>query len=155
QASTELPVIITHTSGHLSACNSTALRLAKVDRDTKDPAGGRFDRDADGEPTGLLEESAAAMVRAALPSSAEKPTETETVAADRNGLRESPRHGVTGTHVAGTDLTSARLLTQARDLVPIRLYIMLRESQLDEAVRRKNDKAHDEAGVRYGAIKVF
>jgi predicted amidohydrolase YtcJ len=57
--------------------------------------------------------------------------------------------------VAGTDLASARLLTEARAEVPIRLALMLREGAIDEAVRRKQAMAPDEAGVRYGAIKIF
>ena len=40
--------------GHAAAANSEALRRAGVGRDTADPVGGRIERDAAGEPTGLL-----------------------------------------------------------------------------------------------------
>ena len=40
--------------GHAAAANSEALRRARVGRETPDPAGGRIERDAAGEPTGLL-----------------------------------------------------------------------------------------------------
>jgi predicted amidohydrolase YtcJ len=154
RASSDHPIMITHSSGHLTACNSRALRLAGITRETKDPAGGRFARDADGEPTGLLEETAAGIVRGALPR-ADGPPEEETVAAYRNNLRAFVSHGITGVHVAGTDVASARLLGKAREAVPIRLYVMLREGAIDTAVQRKRDMAPDEAGLRFGAIKIF
>src|SRR6516162_3664558 len=68
RATTDHPVLITHSSGHLSVCNSAALKLARVTRNTPDPKGGEFQRDEQGEPTGLLKERAAGIVRAALPS---------------------------------------------------------------------------------------
>jgi predicted amidohydrolase YtcJ len=40
--------------GHAAAANSEALRCARIGRETPDPAGGRIERDATGEPTGLL-----------------------------------------------------------------------------------------------------
>jgi|688.fasta_scaffold107254_1 predicted amidohydrolase YtcJ len=59
RVSTEHPVIAMHTSGHLLAVNSRALAAVKYTRDTKDPAGGAIQRDANGEPTGVVEELAA------------------------------------------------------------------------------------------------
>lgn len=42
--------------GHAAAVNTLALRLAGIDQDTADPPGGRIERDADGDATGLLNE---------------------------------------------------------------------------------------------------
>jgi predicted amidohydrolase YtcJ len=154
RASATRPIVISHASGHLSACNSLALRLAGINRATRDPAGGRFVRDAEGEPTGLLEESAAGIVRDALPRDDEAPEE-ETIAAYGNTLRAFASRGITGVHVAGTDLAAARLLARAREALPIRLFLMLREGAIPEAVRRKQAMAPSEADVRYGAIKIF
>lgn len=53
--------------GHTAWVSSAALRAAGIDRDTADPAHGVIERDADGEPTGVLVEDAAAMVAALLP----------------------------------------------------------------------------------------
>ena len=59
QVSTEKPVIIIHTSGHLSVLNSAALSLFGINADSKDPQGGVIRRKAGSmEPNGVLEESA-------------------------------------------------------------------------------------------------
>jgi predicted amidohydrolase YtcJ len=154
-ASTSHPILIRHASGHLSACNSLALERAGVTAQTKDPPGGQFDRDADGEPTGLLKERAAAVVRQANPLS-EDPPESELLAAYRTCLQRFLRRGLTSVHVAGTDPRTADRLAKAQaGNEPVRLYVMLREDRLDEAGRRKRLQKPDEAQVRFGAIKLF
>jgi len=62
------PVVIRDRDGHQALANSRALALAGVTRDTADPADGRIERDANGEPTGLLKEGAAGLVSGLLPS---------------------------------------------------------------------------------------
>jgi predicted amidohydrolase YtcJ/amino acid transporter len=62
------PVLIRDRDGHQALANTRALALAGVSRDTPDPGDGRIERDADGEPTGLLKEGAARLVRKLLPS---------------------------------------------------------------------------------------
>lgn len=61
------PVVIRDRDGHQALANSRALALAAVTRDTPDPQDGRIEHDADGEPTGVLKESAAGLVRRLLP----------------------------------------------------------------------------------------
>jgi hypothetical protein len=62
------PVVIRDRDGHQALANTRALQLAKVTRDTPDPADGIVVRDASGEPTGLLKEGAASLVRDLLPA---------------------------------------------------------------------------------------
>src|SRR6185503_12906258 len=131
RASTNHPIIISHSSGHQSVCNSLALELAKVTRETPDPAGGKFVRDERGELTGLLQERAASMVRNAGPRQP-SPPETETLAAYRAGFRRYLSRGITSVHVAGTSLSGAATLERARtEALPLRFYTMLREDSLD------------------------
>jgi predicted amidohydrolase YtcJ len=53
------PVILTHISGHVAVANSLALKSAEIDKHTPNPQGGEIERDAVGEPTGILKEDAA------------------------------------------------------------------------------------------------
>lgn len=52
------PVYLPNRDHHGAWANSRALELAGVTRATPDPADGRFERDATGEPTGMLQEGA-------------------------------------------------------------------------------------------------
>src|SRR5580700_1409684 len=61
------PVWLEHTTGHYGAANSAAMKLAGVTRETKDPPAGTIDRDAEGQPTGVLKESAQALVTRLIP----------------------------------------------------------------------------------------
>lgn len=57
--STDIPIILTHQSGHLGAYNSKALAMAGVTADSANPDGGVILREADGKtPSGVLEENA-------------------------------------------------------------------------------------------------
>ena len=52
------PVILERLDGHMALANSFALRLAGIDRGTKDPAGGLIVKDNNGLPTGILKDKA-------------------------------------------------------------------------------------------------
>src|SRR5580698_10352853 len=59
------PVLLTHASGHAVFVNSKALEVAKVTRDTPNPSGGEILKDAQGNPTGLLRETAQGLANGA------------------------------------------------------------------------------------------
>ena len=61
------PAFLPNRDGHGAWVNSAALRLAGIDRDTPDPADGRIERDAAGNPSGTLHEGAMALVNRLLP----------------------------------------------------------------------------------------
>lgn len=50
------PVMLTRAGGHSSVGNTAALLVAKIDRNTADPSGGVIERDAAGEPNGIIRE---------------------------------------------------------------------------------------------------
>ncbi len=66
RVSTEVPVLIIHTSSHLAAANSKALEVAGITAATPDPVGGVFRRrPGSREPDGVMEENA--LIAAAGP----------------------------------------------------------------------------------------
>lgn len=65
--SSENPVFLRETSGHQGVANSIALAMAHIDAQTPDPPGGFIDRDAYGNPTGLLKETATSLVTSLIP----------------------------------------------------------------------------------------
>jgi predicted amidohydrolase YtcJ len=67
RVSSQNPVWLMQTTGHYGVANSAALRLAKISAAAKDPPAGTIDRDARGDPTGVLKESAKDAVLALIP----------------------------------------------------------------------------------------
>jgi predicted amidohydrolase YtcJ len=61
------PVFLQNRDGHGGWVNSKALELAGIARDTLDPADGRIERDAAGDPVGMLQEGAMALVSRLIP----------------------------------------------------------------------------------------
>ena len=59
----DLPVILIDSNHHSTWVNNAALAAAGITRQTADPVNGRIERNADGEPTGVLRESAQSLVR--------------------------------------------------------------------------------------------
>ncbi len=57
------PVLLTHASGHASFANAKAMELSKLTAATANPAGGEILKDAKGQPTGLLRETASGLIR--------------------------------------------------------------------------------------------
>jgi predicted amidohydrolase YtcJ len=155
QASTEHPILIRHSSGHRAVCNSNALELAGINRDTKDPAGGAFDRDQRGEPNGILKEGASSIVRRAGPRDQETPTRAQQVAGYRECFRRFLAAGLTAVHVAGTSEAAVSLMAEAQKEMPVRLYIMHSSSAADDALRRVQEKRLGDDWIRYGAVKLF
>ncbi len=58
-AAPDNPVFLVHISGHVGVANSMALKRTEILPDTKNPQGGQIERDADGNPTGMLMEASA------------------------------------------------------------------------------------------------
>ena len=63
------PVVITRAGGHSSVVNTRALALAGITSTTVPPDGGIIELDAQGEPNGVLRETAQTLVRRLVPDS--------------------------------------------------------------------------------------
>jgi hypothetical protein len=62
------PALLRRVDGHMAIANSAALAAANITAATPEPSGARIDRDASGNPTGILREAAAyALVAAKIP----------------------------------------------------------------------------------------
>ena len=135
------PVLLTHASGHASFVNGRALELAGITRDTPNPPGGEIVRDADGEPTGLLRETAQGLARRVRARAEAERPEAEVAAERRRVLdlaaQESLSKGVTSFHDAGTGFGTIDLMKEleSEGALPVRLYVMIRASN-DELEQR-------------------
>lgn len=130
-ASPRHPVFLEHASGHAAFANARALERAEIGPATPDPPGGTIVRDASGRPTGLLRESAADLVEAALDRDRARRPASERQAELRRWARlaaeQALAHGVTTFHDAGATFGEVDLYRRLADegTLPLRLYVLL------------------------------
>ncbi len=85
------PVFLERVDGHIAVANTRALQLASITIASRDPKGGKIDRDSNGQPTGILRETARQAITDAIPA----PTHDQRRAAMERALAEAARWGVT------------------------------------------------------------
>lgn len=91
----DTPVVLARMDMHTWWVNSAALRQAGISRDTPEPPESRIERDADGNPAGLLREwNAIKLVEAHLPSPASLTLQTWL----KEAIAEAHQLGLTGIH---------------------------------------------------------
>ncbi len=152
QVSPANPVVIERVDGHSIWVNSLALKIAGITRDTKDPFGGEVLRDPEtGEPTGILTEAAAGLVRIAGPEADSTPEEDIVRA-----LEHAAALGLTGVH---TDSSFAeteiyRKLAAAGALT-LRVYAWLPIEGMKDALRQGIRRGQGDDMVRVGFLKAF
>jgi cyanophycinase len=107
---TKRPIAVESSFDHSELVNARGLQLAAITRDTPDPKDGRIVRDAAGESTGLLEETAQELVDALLPT----PTPAEQAQATRAALAAMRAQGITSFLDADTDIDTMSSFAQVQ-----------------------------------------
>jgi predicted amidohydrolase YtcJ len=150
------PVFVTRLDLHMGVANSAALRLAGITRETADPAGGAIGRDADGEPNGILKDTAMSLITAIVPT----PRIEERMAAMRRGLREAARLGVTSfcdmgiTPQAFDDFRAWQRLERAGELTA-RVWMYLPLDSWERLAEAGLERGFGSERLRIGGLKVF
>jgi predicted amidohydrolase YtcJ len=85
------PAIFIRVDGHIAVANSAALTAAGIDRNTPDPPGGKFDRGAGGELTGIARENAVKLIYSHIP----QPSVVQRRLALELATQDAIRNGVT------------------------------------------------------------
>ncbi|HKY98883.1 MAG TPA: amidohydrolase family protein, partial [Gemmatimonadaceae bacterium] len=62
------PVVLTRIDGHALLANAMALKAASITSDTRDPSGGRIERNADRSPTGVFVDNAQDLIERVVPN---------------------------------------------------------------------------------------
>jgi predicted amidohydrolase YtcJ len=160
-ATTSHPVLLKRIF-NMDVVNTLALSLAGVDRHTADPQGGRVERDASGEPIGILRASAKQLCRGLLP----EPGDDELVAAIEAAGRAYHAVGITSILDPGLRPAELRAYLRARrrDALPVRANLLPSWHGFhDDEGRTELDARASELGVfsglgdswlRLGALKM-
>src|SRR3954470_12432589 len=139
--------------GHVITVNSKALELAGVTKDTPNPDGGVIVRDANGEATGVLLETAAYLVRKILPPPPSNMAELMKIA-----MRDLNSYGIVGVIEPGIDERQMALYRAVHDAgeMTVRtdvLYRALRKADVEKGIAaikaQKNDDMLRFVGIKY------
>jgi predicted amidohydrolase YtcJ len=149
------PTLLVRTCGHLAVANSAALARAGIGRETPDPAGGQIDRDAHGEPTGLLRETAQRLVRDLIPSPTRAQIKDHLRAAGRRFLG----YGITSVGEAAIhrsdELAAYEELARDGEL-PVRVFtMMIIDDTLESLERLGLQTGFGNEWLRIGPAKLF
>jgi len=127
------PVFIPR-GGHVGTANSRAIALAGIKRDTPDPRGGIIVRDAAGEATGVLLETAAAFIRRVLPP---PPPPAEYAALLRETMRDLNSYGLVSVVEPGIDDRQVQMYAALRDAgeMTIRTDLLYRASTREQVAK--------------------
>ena len=154
------PVLLVRTCGHVSICNSQALRLGAIDETSVAPQGGLIEKQ-NGRLTGLLAETARRPVYDALPA----PTRAELVDSIEAGGRYLNSFGITSCMDAavgqksGYEEMAAYNEAKRADRLPVRTWLCLLGDSARSIIPQCLDAglvsgAGDDL-LKVGAVKIF
>ncbi|MEO7085361.1 MAG: amidohydrolase family protein [Gemmatimonadaceae bacterium] len=122
------PVVLERIDGHAILANAAAMRAAGVTNATRDPAGGRIERNQNGEPTGVFIDNAMDLVNRAMPPL----SHDEMKSAALDAIKESNRYGLVGVHDPGEPRDVLDLFEELAKAgtFSIRVYAMIADDSL-------------------------
>lgn len=145
------PAVMTRVCGHSQWINSKMLEIMGINADTPNPPGGQYDRDASGQPTGMLRE-AMKIVRELIP----EPTVDELKEAILTAQELALRSGLTGVHTCES-LTEwqAFAALDAEKRLKLRVHHLLQPENLDDAQNMGLNPGHGSDRLWVGHLKLF
>jgi predicted amidohydrolase YtcJ len=145
------PAWLERVDGHAGWANATAMRLAKITRDTEDPSGGKILRDAKGEPTGIFVDNAMALINRAVP----QPTDAEVEAAILRAQDIVLAEGLTEVHEMGISSHVARIYATLGNRLHVRVYAFGAQAEADKLLKRRPPASSDGAMFVIRGIKLY
>ena len=159
-ASTKHPILLKSFTYHFGVVNSAALKLAKIDKNTEAPSGGIFEKDSQGELTGLcLEEAFFLWVPGFSKGDSLIPPYSEEEKAKGLALicREFNRLGITGIGDASSDFHTLRACqnTDQRGELTVRINMMIHENNFERLKACRIMTGFGNERYKIGSIKTF
>jgi predicted amidohydrolase YtcJ len=155
RVSTEHPIMIFHSSGHIRVFNSRVLAQANITHETSDPPGGAFDRDETGVPNGVCREAAVDVVLERAPDLPD-PGPLEAAEGMKRAFERYAEKGITS---VGDALVDPAKLVLYKFIVgrsiPVRVYAMAGDEHFRWLRRLGLRTGSGNEHLRIGAVKVF
>ncbi|MEE4451621.1 amidohydrolase [Novosphingobium resinovorum] len=150
----DTPIALPRTDLHSYFCNSVALKLAGITRDTPDPAGGVIVRDEKGEPTGVVKDLAKALIDRVIPPL----THAQQEDAVRGGIAHGLKNGFAQVHVPDPfdwDCFDTVRRLRAKGETDMRFYNFVPLADWEKVVALVKEEGRGDDWVRWGACKAL
>ena len=149
----DTPVAVIRYDLHMLLLNSLALKLVGIDRNTPDIPGGVIERDAKGEPTGIVKDAAKDFVLRAIG----QPPADQIDAATRKGIELALSKGVTQVHPTEKETISfdstRRLRAKGEPGIRFRHYLPIQDWEAQAALIAREGRGDD--WVQWGGCKAL
>ena len=147
------PVVLERADGHAVVVNSMVLKLANIDSNTPDPQGGFIEKDANGEPTGLLVDMAMNLIADLIP----KLTRDDDKKAFLEGIQRNVALGWTQIHVPGGNFQDISILNEIKSENNLlqRVYFMVSDGEPADLLLEKGPIIDSENLLTVRTIKMY
>ncbi len=148
----DIPAYLPDKSGHAAWVNSKALKIAGITAATPDPPGGQIQRDAIGNPTGILFEDAIKLVANHIP----RPTPAQIAQAMQAAQEYCWQVGLTGIHdFDGRDCFLALQMLKEQNQLGLRIVKNIPVYRLEHAIGVGLRSGFGDDWMRIGGTKIF
>jgi predicted amidohydrolase YtcJ len=148
------PILLDRVDGHLAVANTRALQLASITIASHDPQGGHIDRNENGEPTGLLRDTAQQAVRTVIP----KPTHEIMREGIVVALADLAAHGVTSAQDYSPEWENFQIYEdlekEGKLTARISEWLPFNDS-IDELTKKRNSHPQSDLMLHTGMLKGF
>lgn len=149
------PAVMERVDGHAKWLNSAALRAAGITKATRDPVGGRIERDAEGNPSGVLVDKAMDLVDRAMPPL----TDVERRDAVLTAVKHMNSVGLTSAVDAGSSARDVAVYRRLADegRLNARIYAMIADvgADFDRLSKRGPISGYRDDHLSVRAVKLF
>ncbi|HET9791390.1 MAG TPA: amidohydrolase, partial [Candidatus Angelobacter sp.] len=149
----DTPVWVNRYDGHESLANSVTLKLANITAKTQDPPGGQIVRDAQGNPTGVLRDSAQDLVTKVMPAM----THAHRMRAIKQAMDHAASMGVTSVQDMNPlyEDVKAYAELQEKNQLTVRIYAAPMETDWKDQAKVGIRRAFGTPMLRLGAVKGY
>ncbi|HTW32657.1 MAG TPA: amidohydrolase [Candidatus Sulfotelmatobacter sp.] len=154
EVSGDHPVLLDRVDGHLAVANTRALQLASVTLASRDPQGGHIDRNENGEPTGLLRDTAALAVRNVIP----KPSHDKLKQGIEVALADLAAHGITSAQDYSPEWENFQIYEELEKEGKLTARIsewLPFDDSLDELAQKRDSHPRSDLMLHTGMLKGF
>lgn len=146
------PVILERADGHAVVVNSKALAMAGIDRNTPVPEGGFINKDAAGEPNGMIVDNALPLIEKLIPA----PDAAYRTRAFKAAFDFESSHGWTGVHFMSVPWDDVLMLEDfaKKGEAPLRVYNAIEPEYIGE-LKKDGMRVASDGRIITRAVKFY